>query len=66
MNRATFNVADMTCAHCEKTIRGALSEAMPGVRVSVDLASHTVTVEGDGEKAVAAMEEVGYSPKRIG
>lgn len=64
MTDITFTVPDMTCAHCEKTIRGALSEAMPGARIRIDLASHKVTVDGDAAKAMAAIEEVGYSPER--
>ncbi|KQQ58587.1 MULTISPECIES: heavy-metal-associated domain-containing protein [Rhizobium/Agrobacterium group] len=60
-----FSVPDMTCAHCEKTVRGALSEALPGADVTVDLATHRVTVAGDADAAEAAMRDVGYSPSRI-
>lgn len=58
----TFIVPDMTCGHCEKTVRGALAEALPGADVTVDLIGHTVTVAGDAQVAQAAMREAGYSP----
>ncbi|MCK8780441.1 heavy-metal-associated domain-containing protein [Rhizobium sp. NTR19] len=62
---AIFNVPDMTCGHCEKTVRGALEEALPGAPVTVDLGAHRVTVEGDAVKAEDAIREAGYSPERV-
>jgi copper chaperone len=62
---AIFTVPDMTCGHCEKTVRGALEEVLPGVPVTVDLAAHRVTVAGDAERAEAAIREAGYSPERV-
>ncbi len=66
MTQTTFTVPDMTCGHCEKTIRGALSEALPGADVSIDLAAHRVVVAGDAGAAEEAMREVGYRPERVG
>jgi copper chaperone len=63
---AIFTVSDMTCGHCENTVRGALSETLPGAAVTIDLATHTVTVEGDAAKAEEAIREAGYSPERAG
>ncbi|MCB5202790.1 heavy-metal-associated domain-containing protein [Neorhizobium sp. T786] len=60
----TFTVADMTCGHCEKTVRAALVEALPGAVVAVDLAAKTVTVAGDAETAEAAIREAGYTPAK--
>lgn len=60
-----FNVPDMTCGHCEKTVRSALQEVFPGAPVTVDLAAHRVTVDGDAEKAEDAIREAGYSPERV-
>ncbi len=48
-----FDVADMSCGHCEKAIKSALSEALPGAPVVVDLDTHKVTVSGDADKAEA-------------
>ncbi|MCL6708325.1 heavy-metal-associated domain-containing protein [Pseudomonas sp. R2.Fl] len=61
-----FFVEDMTCGHCEKTVRAALAEALPGATVAVDLATHTVKVDGDADKASAAIAEAGYTPVRRG
>jgi copper chaperone len=62
---AIFNVPDMTCGHCEKTVRGALQEVLPGAPVTIDLAAHRVTVEGDPARAEEAIREAGYSPERV-
>lgn len=61
---AIFIVPDMTCGHCEKTVRGALGEALPGAAVTIDLPTHTVKVEGDAAKAEEAIREAGYTPER--
>ncbi|GAK71644.1 hypothetical protein RRU01S_19_00490 [Agrobacterium rubi TR3 = NBRC 13261] len=66
METTTFTVPDMTCGHCEKTIRGALAEALPGANIVIDLPTHRVTVTGDAATAEEAMREVGYSPERVG
>ncbi len=66
METNTFTVPDMTCGHCEKTIRGALAEALPGADIGIDLPTHRVTVTGDAATAEEAMREVGYSPERVG
>lgn len=66
MTTTTFTVPDMTCGHCEKTIRGALIEALPGTEIGIDLSMHRVTVTGDAAMAEEAMREVGYSPERVG
>ncbi|RWX76029.1 copper chaperone [Neorhizobium lilium] len=62
---AIFNVPDMTCGHCEKTLRGALGEVLPDASVTVDLGAHRVTVEGDAVIAEDAIREAGYSPERV-
>ncbi len=64
MSTTTFLVADMTCGHCEKTIRGALATALPGAPVAINLSAHHVRVEGDAETAEAAIRDAGYSPER--
>jgi len=66
MSETTFTVPDTTCGHCEKTIRAALNDAVPDAKVTIDLSSHEVTIDGDADKAMAAMQEVGYMPERAG
>jgi copper chaperone len=60
-----FQVEDMSCGHCEKTIREALREALPGATVAIDLPGHTVEVEGPAAKVEEAIREAGYTPVRI-
>lgn len=63
---ARFVVSDMTCAHCEKTIRKALASEFPGATVEVDLARHLVSVEADITRAEAAIRDAGYTPRPAG
>lgn len=62
---AIFTVSDMTCGHCEKTVRSALADVLPNASVSIDLASHKVSVDGDATKAEEAIREAGYTPERL-
>ena len=64
MTATTFHIPGKTCAHCEKTLRGALAEVLPGASVSIDLNAHKLTVTGDAATAEAAIREAGYSPER--
>lgn len=61
----TFTVPDMTCGHCEKSVRSALGEALPDATVTIDLASKWVTVDGDAQKAEAVIREAGYTPEMV-
>lgn len=62
-----FQVPDMTCGHCVKTITRVVEESAPGAQVAVDLAMHRVTITGtdQGEKLESAIREAGYSPARL-
>ncbi|WP_281977974.1 heavy-metal-associated domain-containing protein [Pseudorhizobium flavum] len=60
----TFNVPDMTCGHCEKSVRSALDQALPGATVTVDLDTKRVTVEGDAARAEEAIRDAGYTPEK--
>lgn len=60
----TFHVPDMTCGHCEKTVRSALEDVLPGASVTIDLSTHSVSVTGNAETAEEAIREAGYSPEK--
>ncbi|MBP1853224.1 heavy-metal-associated domain-containing protein [Rhizobium halophytocola] len=60
-----FLVEDMSCGHCEATIRKALTAALPDAEVSIDLAQHRVTVTGDAAVAKAAIADAGYTPEPV-
>lgn len=62
---AKFKVEDMTCSHCESTIRKALQKNLPGAAVSIDLEGHEVTVAGDKAIAEQAIRNAGYEPVTI-
>jgi copper chaperone CopZ len=60
----TYAVTGMTCAHCADAVSTEV-QAIDGVSaVRVDVATGTVTVEGDGftdEQVAAAVDEAGYA-----
>lgn len=63
-----FQVPDMTCGHCVKTITGAVTAAAPGASVAVDLLpTHRVTISGtdQADKVEAAIRDAGYEPQRV-
>lgn len=62
-----FQVLDMTCGHCVKTITGAVTAAAPDASVAVDLPTHRVTISGtdQADKVEAAIRDAGYEPQRV-
>lgn len=53
-----LSVPDMSCGHCEKSIKEKLSDA----KVSVDLKAKTIEVEGkSAEEVIHALDEIGFS-----
>ena len=58
-------VYDMTCCHWVGTVRKALEEALPGAKISVDLATHRVEFTGDRARGEAAIREAGYTPEGV-
>lgn len=60
----TFLVPDMDCGGCEKKVRGALENALPGVVVNVDLSAKRVSVAGNAETAEEALREAGFNPEK--
>jgi copper chaperone len=61
-----FTVADMTCGHCEKALRAAFAESLPGAALQIDLAGHRLSVEADAETATEVIRSAGYSPQLVG
>ena len=61
MAQTIFNVADMDCNHCVKTIQTALETKQ--ITAVVDLASQTVSVDdAHSAQALAAITSAGYHP----
>ncbi len=61
-----FNIADMTCKHCEGSITKAIKETDTQAIVSIDLATHTAKIESQVNIDVIekAISEAGYTPLR--
>jgi copper chaperone len=57
-----LKVSGMTCSGCAKSVERAVSAAAPGAKVSVDLKSGEVAIDGAAAKqaVVSAIEEAGY------
>jgi len=60
----TFEVKDMTCGHCIKTITHAIQALDPAAKVQFDLASQLVQIESASSEAELsqAIADAGYSP----
>ena len=62
-----LSVNDMTCKHCQMTVKNAV-ESVPGVeKVIVDLGKKVVGVDGNvsPEAVEKAIENAGYTPKKL-
>ncbi|MCA8970891.1 MAG: heavy-metal-associated domain-containing protein [Planctomycetes bacterium] len=61
----TYLVTDMSCSHCEASIRDGVSK-LEGVRsIQVDLDAKTVTVDGGDDDAIrAAIDDAGFTVSR--
>jgi len=60
-----FQVDDMTCGHCVRTITEAVMGADAGATVQIDLGSHRVEIEpalADARQLHDAIAEAGYTP----
>jgi copper chaperone len=57
-----LKVSGMTCGGCAKSVERAVVAAAPGAKVSVDLQSGQVAVDGPAAKqaVVSAIEDAGY------
>ena len=59
-----FTLPDMTCQHCERTVRQAIQEIDASAKVEVDLPSHRVRVDSPLPAAAfaPALAGQGYPP----
>lgn len=60
----SFDVKDMTCGHCIKTITHAVQAVDPAAKVQIDLQAHRVEIESASTAAELsqAIVRAGYSP----
>ena len=59
----TFQVEGMSCSHCVQSVTNAVQAVEPQAKVTIDLASGRVAVDGSERRdAVAqAIKDAGYS-----
>jgi copper chaperone len=63
---SVFKVPDMTCGHCEKIIRNALTKFSPDIKVDVNLKEKTISVENLSDEEVSfLLSEIGHSLEKI-
>ncbi|WP_119301511.1 heavy-metal-associated domain-containing protein [Dongia deserti] len=57
-----LKVSGMTCGGCAKSVERAITAAAPGVKVTVDLQSGEVAIDGATAKqtVVSAIEDAGF------
>jgi copper chaperone CopZ len=66
MSTIAFQVQDMSCGHCVKSITAAVKAADPEAYVRVDLAARRVEVDAAAADAAAlraAIQEAGFTPE---
>ncbi len=58
-----FNIPDMTCGHCVRTITQAVRSIDAAAQVQADLATHSIRVTSDASAASlsAAIAAAGYT-----
>jgi copper chaperone len=59
-----FQVQDMSCQHCEASIKTALKAIDPQADIQVDLATHAVTIASSLTNIALenAIRDAGYTP----
>lgn len=62
----SIEVKDMTCGHCESTLRKAITAVDAGATVNIDLATRRLDIESATANAhtlIAAVRAAGYTPE---
>jgi len=60
----SFQVIDMTCNHCVRSITTSVHKVAPDASVLCDVAAKTVEVKGthDPKRVESAIREAGFTP----
>lgn len=63
----SIEVKDMTCGHCEATLRKAIAGVDQSATVNVDLATRRLNIESSAEPSsfIEAVRAAGYTPGSI-
>jgi copper chaperone len=59
-----FQIPNMSCGHCVRSITEAVQALDPAARVTADVPQHKVQVESTAQREalVARLTEAGYAP----
>jgi copper chaperone len=59
-----FQIPNMSCGHCVRSITEAVQALDPAARVTADVPQHKVQVESTAQREVlvAKLTEAGYAP----
>lgn len=66
---ARFQIKDMTCSHCVKTISEAITTIDAEAELDFDLMSHELTIDSQKLNDAAqkkTLEDAGFTPKLVG
>ena len=60
----SFEIPNMTCGHCVRSVTEAVKAADPAAELQIDLPTHRVQVQTHAarEVVVAQLVEAGYTP----
>lgn len=63
-----LSVQNMTCSHCVSAVTDAVKSIDPAAKVSVDLQTGRVRVDGDAaaDRLIHAIEDAGYPAAAVG
>ena len=61
-----FQVPNMTCGGCAKSVTKAIQSVDPQAKVDIDLPTKRINVDSGADESavVAVLEDVGYPPRR--
>ena len=65
----SFEVNDMTCGHCVRTITDAVKGTDTDAKVQIDLSTRRVEIEpgkADAQQLSDAIQGAGYTPIHVG
>lgn len=59
-----FQIADMTCKHCESSVTKAVKQVDPSAELKIDLSTHQVQIESTLERVALskAISDAGFTP----
>jgi copper chaperone CopZ len=62
----TFKVLDMTCGHCEMTIKKEFAKLHTDVKIEINLKDKTIKIDNlDDEKVIFLLKDIGFNPEKV-